>query len=223
VDQWFLENCLQTRLKTVIGALDPIRMRAFWAFPGNSNGSSYTRDGIICFDMLNQERPWSRAEIQTEYIFSTATPGATLADLASLYSTLTGVPYPIGSDAWLGGAARIGAFNDSHMMSFFSGNGVAALAQTAEFMPIPGRRFYVNGFRVIGDAANVTGRVAVKERPQDTESWKTSASLTAQGFIPTRASGKILCEEVSIPAAETWSILAGVEHMDGDIRPDGVR
>jgi hypothetical protein len=223
LNNWFLENCNQARLKTVIGARDPVRKRYFWIYPDTSNTASYARNGIVCFDRLNTDKPWSRASIESEYVFSAATPGATLSDLASLYSTLTGVPYPIGSDAWLGGAARIGAFDGSHMMAFYSGNGVAATVQTAEFMPIPGRRFYVNGFRIVGDATAATGRVHVKERPQDDMTTKPSASLTAQGFIPTRASGKILMEEVVIPAGEQWSFLSGVEHMDGDIRPDGVR
>jgi hypothetical protein len=223
VDNWFTENCNQGRLKTIIGALDPTRMRAYWAFPDSTNSASYTRNSIIMFDILNQEKPWSKAAIETEFIFGTATAGATLADLTTLYSTLGGVPYPLGSDAWLGGAARLGAFDNGHQLAFFSGNGVAATVQTAEFMPIPGQRFYINGFRIVGDATAATGRVAVKERPQNTETWKASASLTAQGFIPQRASGKTLIEEVSVPAGESWNFLAGIEHADGDIKPDGVR
>lgn len=223
VNDWFLDNVNQSRFKTIIGALDPVKMRAFWIYPDGSNSSSYSRNGIICFDMLNQERPWSKAAIETEFIISGAVPGATLADLATLYTTLSGVPFPIGSDAWLGGAPRLAVFDTAHKFATFTGNGVEATVETAEFMPIPGRRFYVNGFRPLTDASAATGRVYVKERPQDTLSTGASASLTEQGLIPVRSSGKILKCEATIPAGEIWNFVSGVDFMDGDLRPDGVR
>lgn len=223
VNDWFLDNVNQSRFKTIIGALDPVKMRAFWIYPDTSNSSSYTRNGIVCFDMLNQERPWSKAAIETEFIISGATPGASLDDLTTLYSTLSGVPFSIGSDAWLGGAPRLAAFDSAHKFATFTGNGVAATVETAEFMPIPGRRFYINGFRLTGDASAATGRVHVKERPQDTLTAKASASLTAQGFIPARASGKILKCEATVPSGEVWGFMSGVDFMDGDLVPDGVR
>jgi hypothetical protein len=223
VNDWFLDNVNQTRFKTIIGALDPVKMRAYWIYPDSSNSSSYARNGMICFDMLDQERPWSKAAIEAEFILPGATPGATLDDLNTLYSTLSGVPFPIGSDAWLGGAPRFAAFDSAHKFATFTGNGVEATVQTGDFMPIPGRRFYVNGFRLVGDATAATGRVAVKERPQDTRTWKSSAGLTAQGLIPARASGKILTVEATIPAGEEWSFLSGIDFMEGDLVPDGVR
>jgi hypothetical protein len=223
VNDWFLDQVNQSRFKTIIGALDPVKMRAYWIYPDSSNSSSYARNGIICFDMLNTERPWSKAAIESEFIISGAIPGATLDDLTTLYSTLSGVPFPIGSDAWLGGAPRLAAFDTAHKFATFTGNGVEATVETAEFMPIPGQRFYVNGFRLTGDATAATGRVYVKERPQDTMTAKASASLTAQGLIPQRASGKILKVEATVPAGEEWGFLSGVDFMDGDLVPDGVR
>lgn len=223
VNNWFLDQVNQSRFKQIIGALDPVKMRVYWIYPDSTNSSSYTHNGILCFDMLNQERPWSKAEIECEYIFSGTTPGATLSDLASLYTDLAGIPYAIGSDAWLGGAPRLAAFDSAHKMAFFTGSGVEATVQTAEFMPIPGQRFYVNGFRITGDASAATGRVFVKERPQDTMVPTASSSLTAQGLIPVRASGKILACEATVPAGESWGFMSGIEFEEGDIRPDGRR
>ena len=223
VNDWFLDQINQSRMKTIIGALDPVKMRAFWIYPDGSNSSSYTRNGIICFDMLNQERPWSKAAIETEFIISGSVPGATLSDLASLYTTLSGVPYPIGSDAWLGGAPRLAVFDGSHKFATFTGNGVEATVETAEFMPIPGQRFYVNGFRPVCDSAAATGFVSVAERPQTAVTPKASASMTGQGLIPARASGKVLKVSMTVPAGEAWSFLTGVDFMEGDLVPDGVR
>lgn len=223
VNEWFLAAVNRSRISQIIGALDPVRKRIYWAAPGTSNSSSYTRDFIICFDAMNQERPWTKAPIQTDYIFSAATPGATLSDLATLYTTLAGVPYAIGSSAWLGGAPQLGAFDGANKLAFFTGNGIEATIQTGDFEPVPGQRFYINGFRLKGDASAATGRVAVKERPQDDRNWKASAGLTAQGLIPCRASGKVLAIENTVPAGEQWTFMAGIDFEDGDIRPDGRR
>ena len=226
VDNWALENFNQTRLKQIIGTLDPVRMRCYWAYPNSGNTTSYLHNGIVCFDMLNQEKPWSKADIETEFVFSGATPGATLTDLTTLYTTLAGVEaagFTMGSDAFLGGAPRVACFDAAHKMAFFSGGNVRAMAQTAEFVPIPGQRFYTNGFRVMGDAAAATGRVAVTERPQGDLTWTASQPLTAQGFVPARASGKIMVNEVTVPADESWTFLSGVSHEGDDIIPDGVR
>lgn len=223
VNDWFLDQVNQSRFKAIIGALDPVNMRVYWIYPDSSNSSSYTRNGIICHDMRNQERPWSKAAIETEFILSGATPGASLDDLTTLYSTLSGVPFPIGSDAWLGGAPRLAAFDGAHKFSTFTGNGVEATVETAEFEPIPGRRFYCNGFRLVGDASAATGLVHVKERPQDTMTPKASASLTSTGLIPARASGKILKVEATVPSGEIWGFMSGVDFAQGDLVPDGVR
>jgi hypothetical protein len=234
VDDWFLGEVNEARLKTIIGALDPVNMRVYWIYPNSSNTTSYSRNGILCFDMLDEDRPWSKAAIQSEFIFTGSTPGKTLSDLASEFSTLGGVEaagFSIGSDAFIGGAPRIAAFDTAHKLAFFTGNGVEAVVQTAEFEAMPLMRFYVNGFRLKGDASTATGRVAVAERPQTTKAWKASASLTGQGFIPARASGKILTCEVSVPAwspssldpQPAWSFLSGIDFEAGDLRADGVR
>lgn len=228
LDNWALENFNQTRLKQIIGALDPVRMRAFWIYPNASNTASYLHNGIVCYDMMNPERPWSKAAIEAEYIFGGGTPGVTLADLDTLYTDLAGweaAGLTVGSDSFLGGAPRLAAFDGDHKLSFFTGVGVGATMQTAEFMPIPGKRFYVNGFRLTGDAQTATGRVGVRERSQDSITWKASASLTAQGFIPTRASGRLMTCEVSVPAGSEWDFHSEVyfSDEDGDLRPDGTR
>lgn len=228
VNEWFLNAINQSRIKTIIGALDPVRKRVYWAYPGTSNSSSYTRDGIICFDALNQDRPWTKTDIQTDYIFSAATPGATLSDLATLYTNLAGVEaagLTMGSSAFLGGAPRLGAFDSANKLSFFTGSGIEATVQTGDFMPIPGKRAYVNGFRLIGDASAATGRVSVAERPQDARNWKSSSSLTTEGIIKARASGRVHAYEVTVPAGDDWTFLSGIEFDDdlGQIKPDGAR
>jgi len=222
VDNWFLENSNQERVGVVIGALDPLKMRVFWLFPSTSNTSTVL-DRIICYDIVNTDRPWSEATVQASCLFQGATPGVTLSDLATLYTTLGGIPYPMGSRVWLGGAPGLAAFDSVNKLGFFSGSNLEAVAQTAQFQPIPGKRCFVNGFRLLGDASPVSGRISVAERTQDSETWKTPGTLNAQGLIPQRGSGKYLRCEVTIPAGSNWDHLHGVDFMDDDLVQDGVK
>jgi len=222
VDKWFTETCNPERITVVQGALDPIKMRVFWLFPSTSNSSSVL-DRIICYDALNKDRPWSEATVQASCLFQGATPGATLSDLQSLYGSVGAVPYPLGSRVWVGGAPLMAAFDSAYKLAFFSGPNLEATVQTSQFQPIPGRRSFVNGFRVLGDASTLTGRISVAERTQDTETWKASGTLNAQGLVPQRGSGKYIRHEVTIPAGTEWDHLHGVEYMDDDVVQDGVK
>lgn len=222
VDNWFLENLNRERVGTIVGALDPLKRRAVWLFPTTAN-ESRVLDHIIVFDILNKERPWVHASLSASYIFQGATSGATLTSLTTAYSTLAAVPFPLGSPIWLGGVPGLAAFDSANKLSFFSGSALAGTMQTAQFQPVPGSRFYTNGFRFIGDASSATGRVYVAERPQDTETAQASESLTTEGKIPQRASGRLMTAEVTIPAGATWSFANGVDFAENDIVPDGKR
>ena len=227
VDDWFAENCDLTRVNEIVGAMDPTKMRWLVAFPSGSAPSG-TFDNIICFDALNRERPWTHAEFNTEYIFSSASAGWTLTSVEADYADLTAweaFGAPVGSRVWLGGAPLITAFDNAHGWAAFAGTPVAATVQTARFQPVPGKRAYVNGFRPIDDAAAGTGRVAVAERPQTAAEWGASSDLNTQGVIPLRASGRFMKFERAIPAGTDWgeSELKGIEFDDGMISVDGER
>lgn len=221
VDEWFLENCDQARVNEICGALDPVNMRVLWAFPISSGSTTY--DHIIAYDILNRERRWTHAEFNTSCLFSSATAGVSLSDLAAIYATLTDVPYPFGARIWAGGVPGVAAFDTDKKWAFFAGDSVEATMQTSSFQPIPGRRFYCNGYRPIDDAAAGTGRVFVSERPQTATTPKTAQSLNAVGVIPTRASGRFMQVERVIPAGTEWNDAMGIDFDPGQIVPDGER
>lgn len=218
VDRWFLEAVDGGRVGSICGSFDPIKRRVFWGFHSPGNDTNYF-DQIIAYDITLDQ--WTHAATDASYIFGAASPGQTLADLAANYSTLSGVPYPLGSRVWQGGAPSLSAFDSNDKLAFFSGPSLGATVQTSLFQPIPGRRGFVNGFRPRTDAANVTGRIAVTERPQTTPTWLASQSATAQGLIPARASGRQMRIECSIASGEEWTSIQGVDFGDGDLQPDG--
>jgi hypothetical protein len=221
VNDWFKANANISRPKAYIGALDPIVRRIFWLCPSASNASSTTLDLLIVYD-IERDR-WTHATVALTYLFTAATAGITLSALAALYSTLSAVPYPFGSDVWKGGAPGLAAFDTNKKLCFFIGTPSAASVQTSPFEAIPGSRAFINGFRLNSDTVTATGKVGGAARPQDMPVFNGSQSLNAQGRIPARISTRVAQVQVDVPAGATWTSLGGIEFEDGDLKPDGKR
>ena len=156
--------------------------KVIWLFAGAGNdGTSSILDHALCFDPSLTDSdygPWTHAPLRASTIFSSGTTGTSLDGLGTpgLGYTLETVPYSLDSDVWKGGAPRMGAFDDSFRMNFFTGPPQAAVMQTGLFSPVPGSRAYVNGFRVVADAAAAAGRIATTERQQTRKhGWRRAA------------------------------------------------
>lgn len=226
VDGWFRENVNLARPKAIIGALDVVSQRIFWLFPTSSNSSSTTLDHLIIYDIDRDK--WTHASCALTYLFRAAAPGATLAGVAALYATLAAMKAAnttFGADVWKGGAPGLAAFDSSNKLCFFTGAPMASSVQTSKFEPVPGMRGFVRGYRLIGDAANATGRIAGCERPQDAINLSGAAmqSIDAQGRIPCRQSSRWMQIQIDTPAGTNWSNLVGVEFDPDDVSPDGKR
>lgn len=229
IDGWFLENSnASTRPKAIIGSADPASPEVYWLFAGPGNATSNILDHALCFNPSLTDSdygPWTHAPLSASTIFPAATTATTLENLGSagLGYTLETVPYSLDADIWKGGAPRLGAFDSAFKMAFFSGSPAAATVQTAQFEPVPSRRGYVRGFRLIGDAANATGRVGYSDRPQTPITWNGSQAMDAGGRIQARAEGRLIQVEVSVPAGDTWRHLAGIDFDDDQVTPTGRR
>jgi hypothetical protein len=227
INEWFRDNStVKTRPKALIGALDPVKARMFWLFPSPGNTSG-VYDHVLCFDpstVGTEYGPWTHAAIDASFIFAAATTATTLGGIAALYSTLSAVPYPLGSDVWKGGAPALGAFGSLNKMNFFAGSNLAATVDTAIFSPVEGMRTFIRGFRPVvtgADSGDITGRVLTAERSEDDMTPSASSGLNEQGLIEARASGRFVRAEVSLPAGSVWKHLSGIE--DADIEADGER
>ena len=221
VDEWFAENSnAANRPKAICGAVDPKRLRIFWLFATAGNPTSTTFDHVLCYDpglIESNYGPWTHAAVSGTVIFPAATTATTLENLGSagLGYTLETVPYSLDSDVWKGGAPALAIFDSANKLNYFTGTPMASTVQTAQFQPVPPRRFYINGFRPITDATNASGRVSTTERPQTVETWGASNTINNQGIIPLRASGRFLRAEVTVAAGQSWDHLQGID-LDGD-------
>jgi hypothetical protein len=233
IDAWFLDNSqAASRPKAIIGGFTSRTPQIIWLFASASGSSSSSIfDHALCFDPSLTDSdygPWTHAPISASTIFSSGTTAVSLDELGTpgLGYTIDNVPYPLDSDVWKGGAPRLGAFDAAFRMNFFTGPPMAAVLQTGLFTPVPGSRAYVNGFRLVSDAAAGAGRIAVTERQQTPATWQApGAALTNQGVIYSRASGRHMRMEVTIPAGATWTKASGISLEDdqGLVTPAGGR
>ncbi|MBN8994442.1 MAG: hypothetical protein J0H94_04395 [Rhizobiales bacterium] len=221
VHDWFFQKVDSERLHMVVGAVDPIRPRIYWAFPTSGSSAADLLDHVLVYDLVLKR--WTHGEISTSYIFPAATPGVTLDGLAAIYPTMEEVPYPLDARIWKGGAPLLGAFDGMARMAFFSGQNMQAVVQTPEFQAIGAKRAHVNGFRPQTDALNVTGRVAGRERPMGAKVWGAVNGVDETGMIPARVSARLHTVEVSVDAGETWTNLNGVDFGADDVVEDGER
>jgi hypothetical protein len=220
VDRWFQDTIDMTRLTAIQGVADPLKPRVFWLAPSQGNSSSIL-DVLVCYD--DGLKQWTHADVSASILFATATPGISMDDLDSIYPNLDAMTITLDSPTFMGGVPYVGAFNGDFKLAYFNGSPMAAIAQTAEFQPIPGRRTFVRGFRPQTDAVNAQGRIASRERLQVAPTWTTAADMNDQGLVPQRASGRYMRAEVSIAAGEHWTSLQGVDVDDDDLVPDGAR
>lgn len=236
IDQWFLDNSnAASRPKAIIGSFTVRSPKVIWLFAGPGNGTSEMFDHALCFDPSLTDGdygPWTHAPLVASTIFSSGTTGTSLDGLGtpglgfSLDALPAGWPQSLDSDVWKGGAPRMGGFDSAFKMNFFTGPPQAATLQTGLFSPVPGSRGFVNGFRLVADAAAATGRIATTERQQTPETWLApGGALTDQGIIHSRASGRHMRFEVTIPAGATWRNANGISLEDdaGLVAPDGAR
>lgn len=220
LDKWFQDNIDTSRLYSIQGVADPLKPRVFWLAPSQGNTSGIL-DVMVCYD--DGLKQWTHADVSASFLLAAATPGISMDDLDSLYPNLDAMTVTLDSPIFMGGVPYVGAFDANYKLGYFNGSNMAAIVQTAEFQPIPGKRAFARGFRPVTDAANAQGRVAARESLQGTPSWSTAAGMTAQGLVPQRVSGRYMRAEVSIAAGEDWTILQGVDVGDDDVVPDGAR
>lgn len=219
-DKWFLDTINLTRLSTVQGAADPLRPRIFWLAPSSSNDTDLF-DILLCYDIvLNQ---FTHATVSASMIFGGATPGYSLEGLDAIYPDLDAMAVSLDSPSLQGGIPYLAAFDASKKMAFFNGTNMAATVRTGEFQAVPGKRALITGFRPVGDATNIQGRLATRETLQASASWGSNGSPNAQGMIEARSSGRYHRAELSIAEDETWTHLQGVDFDPGTVMQDGDR
>jgi hypothetical protein len=115
--------------------------------------------------------------------------------------------------------AQFSMVDTENKVCYFTGDNLEATLETSEQSGIA-KRLFVRGFYPVTDASGVVGCVGRRENLYTASSYTTEAAVTAQGYIPQRASTRHARAKIRIPHAETWTFATGVEP---DVTSEGRR
>lgn len=208
IDQWFLDRVDQEDLSLVQGAIDPFRKSVLWRWKRSGGASSVTFEDVIGYNW--QFKRWFTLTVQTTYLGYTASPALTWD---ALDSSVTWDTYDVIWDSRFlqGGQPLFGALNSSYKFGYFSGG---ALAATLEGFAAANRLTgLVNWAVPADDSDDGTLQLGVKDRLNDTTTWKTGAAKVSSGRAPLRGRGKVVAFRRNIDASSSWTYAKGVDYV----------
>lgn len=185
VDSTVLADLDENNLHRMSAVADPATHRIFWAYPGAGNIDGRPNKVVIYDRSLDR---WSGPiEDELELLWAAGGVGYTLDGLDSVSVSIDALEISLDSPSWVGGAAEIGAFDDTFASGFFDGPPMDATLETGETEIHSGHRTHLNAFRPLVNGGTVTAQVGTRNRQSDIISWGSSLSQ--------RDSGRFTCRE----------------------------
>lgn len=218
VDRTFFADLDPNYVFRMTSAVDPVNKMILWSYAGSGNNQG-TPNRIIVYNWFTQT--WAIANVEQELIFRSLTFGYSLDGLDTVSSSLDALPFSLDSRAYTGGALLLSGFDISHTLGYFSGSAMAPTVDTEEVQPFLGQRSFVRNARPLVDG-NVTPSIAIGTRTtvESTVTFTNPSAMNSLGWCPIRASGQYARARITLPAAQTFTHIQGVE-VDGD--PAGYR
>lgn len=214
VDRTFLADLDKGNLQLFIGAADPRSTRVYWAYKSVS-GTAGTYDKILGYDfMLERFFPVSATG---EYLLGISQTGLTLENLDSISASIDALTLSL--DAYATAVQpEIAQFNSSHVLGFFRGTNLEATVESAE-QGTDANRLTTRGFQVVTDAATHYGSVSYRDTLLVSSTAGSEVLVNARtGRVDLMRDARYTRFKVRIPAATTWTYLAGVVP---DVGPNG--
>lgn len=207
VDRTFMSSLDKGNLQLFIGAQDPRTTFIYWAWKSGS-GTNGLFDNVLGYDSaLDRFFP---LQMSGEYLLGISQTGLTLEGLDTISSSIDALTLTL--DAYAASVQpEIGMFNSDHKLGFLRGSNLEATLETPE-QGTDGQRVMVNGFRPITDAATVYGSLKYRDTQQATATTSSEIAISSRtGRIDMRRDARHQRFKVRIPAATSWSFIAGVE------------
>ena len=206
VDRTFLVDLDRGNLQLFLGSSDPRTTRVYWAYKSVS-GIIGTYDKILGYDfMLDRFFPLS---VTGEYLLGISQTGLTLESLDTISSSIDAMTLSL--DAYATAVQpQIAQFNSSHVLGFFSGTNLEATIESSE-QGDDDVRVTLRGFRPITDAPTVYGSVTYRDTQALSSTLGAEVAMNARtGRCDMRRDARYIRYKVRVPAATTWSFIAGV-------------
>ena len=199
VDRWFFELVDQSNINQVRAMVDPFTKIVWWSFLDITGAYS-----LLGYDwQLNR---WCRSDQDIREAASLTPPGISWDGLDQLYGSIDEIDVPFDSILFRAGSPVFSGFTANDKLAFYGASNLEATLYTAWTEPNPGGRAMVNEGRFIGDAANHTVSVGVKDTHADEGVWKTAVSPSSRtAMLPLRADARLHKYKLVIPAGEAWN------------------
>ncbi len=207
VDRTFFNDLDRNNLQLFQGAADPRGTKIYWAYKSGA-GAVGSYDKILGYDtILDRFFPLTASG---EYLLGISAAGITLEGLDAISSSIDALTLTL--DAYASSVQpQIAQFNSSHLQGFFTGDNLEATLQSSE-QGTDGRMVYLSGFRPVTDAATVYGSLTYRNTQSATALPTTEQLINSRtGMVDVRKEARYLRMKTRIPAATTWTFIAGVE------------
>ena len=197
-NRWFFGTYSREQIETMWAAIDPRRSIVMWAMPASPGR-------IICYNwVLNRA---SVIEIDVAALFTGFTSNIDLDSIGDVDAISGSLDDPI----YAGGNPLLLVVNNSNVIGTLAGDNLAATVTIPNVEPSPGRRSRIRGLRPITDATNATATIRAKMRAGDTDGTVSASVMRSNGKMPIRCNGRYNDVSLTIPAAETWEFVSGIE------------
>ncbi len=130
VDRTIFGQISGVGLTRIFGEIDPFYSRVYFAIQVESTTDAFDR--LLCYDWQIGEWTQIRMSLNILFPLASGTIGYTLAGLDTISATLAGLPFPLGSKVWQGGAPVMAAFDSNGALGFFQGANAEATIVTQE-------------------------------------------------------------------------------------------
>lgn len=222
VDRTVFGNIDGAELAGIIGEVDPFYARVYWAVKYDSTTDAFDR--LIVYDWNLQK--WSQIGGSFEILFPLAsgTIGYTLSGLDAVSATLSGLPFPLGSKVWQGGAPIMAAFDTDNKLGFFSGGASQATLTTQEMGSTGAEVQRVKDITPIIDAEDLAGlfvSIGARLRRSDPVVWSAEATpSTNTGVVRKKSRARFHQFKLRVAADSVWNHAQGLDVIS---EPAGLR
>ena len=150
--------------------------------------------------------------MQIAETFSAKTPAVTIDGMDTLYATIDDVNETFDSLVFDGGTAQLAVITSTGYLAFLNGSNQAATIEWNEVSLNGTARSMVNGARLMGDAINPTVTLSTADYQGGTLTARSAATPSSRTkWISIRGDGRVHKVAVTVPAAEDWTIISGIE------------
>ena len=211
VNQWFFDNVDTNEMHgSVSSAIDNERNLWVIGFPTPAAAAN-TNDRILAYHWPSGW--WGYGEVNHQIMFNDLSQGLTLDELDTITTDLDALTPSLDSRAWKGGVVQVGMFDTNNNNGTLSGANLEATIETSRLQLVQGMQSSVSGFIPLADGGTLTGQVAATKRLNDSETFTTETSQSADGKIPagSSATGRYHKFRLKIAAGGSWMHAQGVQ------------